>query len=646
MTERPLSITTQIATPIQIQASINSAVPVSAGDAIESVDEEPYTIKCICDYSDDDGNTIWCDTCATWQHIECFYPGRVEDASKEEFDHSCADCKPRPLELDGRAATERQKRQRQEKASNDSDKKSKRPLSKSHKKKTKPTDLQVNGFHDHDGYKNGSPQEQHQHTKKTKGHRPSQSSSSTMKRSPPLNGRPSHHAHPPSPAHTPPDSENNYHSYSQNFLALYDHEPSSQIVDTNSFANLNVVTTMSRWLNHPNPIAMKKEVGTDNMNDLVTFLKADFNRSNCPVLSVIDRAINDNGTNLHWRQLITTRPTGANALLGELNGQVGLQQEYCAEADNRWADLIHPQPFVFFPTHLPLYIDTRKEGSMCRYARRSCRPNAYLETFIVDNSEYHFAFVSERPLLANEQITIPWNFEFLSPRSLHFLNLGDEDGVPFDGPPITEEEYEQLKATTHLVLSDYGGCACDLGNGCAFARFHRNYRGRSHSQSNGVKPKRGRKPKNNHVSPTSTGHATNSRAPSEGQHEQFDEDDIASVSGSVRSKPRSRDLTPSHIEGNGILTEPSDREKRKLAMLEDTFRKMEQAQPPRKKKRASDGTTTNASTASHPTPRQRKGSMVPRNSISQASTTNSNGTQVRSGYADAGTSRRMSSTLR
>jgi hypothetical protein len=91
----------------------------------EPVDEEPYTIKCICDYQDDDGNTVYCQTCDTWQHFECYYPGRVVDASREEFDHSCADCKPRLL--DREHAAQRERHQTQNKAVNDNgDRKTKR----------------------------------------------------------------------------------------------------------------------------------------------------------------------------------------------------------------------------------------------------------------------------------------------------------------------------------------------------------------------------------------------------------------------------------------------------------------------------------------------------------------------------------------
>jgi uncharacterized protein len=614
MTERPLSITTQIATPIQ--TTFNSAASISANDALlvtESVDEEPYTIKCICDFSDDDGNTIYCETCDTWQHIECFYPGRVADASREEFDHSCSDCKPRPL--DRRHATERQRHQRQNKASNDSsDKKTKRPPSKSHKKKPKPSELQVNGFHDHDGLRNGSPQEHHSHTKK-KGHRSNQSINSQLKRSPPFNSRPNTHAHPPSPAHTPPDLPIDFqvHSYSDNFLRLYDDDDAFQHSPTNSFASLSVTNLMSAWLRDPQ--TLHNDTGIENPEDHFQQLKIPVETLKWPELVIKTKDTTINDITLSWRYLITPTALSQTGRIGELNGIVGFQKDYCDNAENQWPDMAHSRPFIFFHPRLPLCIDTRTEGSICRYVRRSCRANTILETFIASRSAYHFWLVSERPLAANEQITLPWDFRFpahIRSRYLHQLNLGDEDGTPFDGGSINEEEYNQLAQMVHNVLSDHGGCACDLGNDCAFARFHRNYHGRSHVQSNGVKSRKGRRPKQNHVSPTSTGHATNSRAASEGQPDHCDEDDSRSVSGSSRSKPHSRDLTPLNGvgESNGILTGQTEREKRKIQMTEESFKKMEQ---PQKRQRNSTG----KSTTPQPVPKSKQRSRAPRMSTSQ-----------------------------
>src|SRR6266699_5935958 len=110
MTDKLQTLSTQIASPSQIILPSNSTISVQ--DAPRKVEptvegEEPYTIKCICDFSGDDGNTIYCDTCDTWQHIECFYPNNVEEALREDFAHSCHQCNPRPL--DGHQAAERQR---------------------------------------------------------------------------------------------------------------------------------------------------------------------------------------------------------------------------------------------------------------------------------------------------------------------------------------------------------------------------------------------------------------------------------------------------------------------------------------------------------------------------------------------------------
>src|SRR5690606_25455033 len=116
-----------------------------------------------------------------------------------------------------------------------------------------------------------------------------------------------------------------------------------------------------------------------------------------------------------------------------------------------------------------------------------------------------------------EQITLPWDFRFPNnekARLLYRLGLDDDEVGGTDHPEMDDTEYQQISAWLHRLLSEYGGCACDLGNNCAFARFHRHYLGRTQPKSNA--PKKKRKAKTQNASPTSTGRATNSRAPSEG----------------------------------------------------------------------------------------------------------------------------------
>ncbi|ESZ90536.1 hypothetical protein SBOR_9085 [Sclerotinia borealis F-4128] len=653
MTERALSISTQIATPTQSSFTTSSTAVISTNDdkpVTESAGDEPYIIRCICGITEDDGNTIYCDNCDTWQHIECYYPGSIDDASREDFAHLCDDCNPQPL--DGRHATDRQKYRQIKSINDNNDKKNKRSTTKSHKKKLKPSEIQINGSNDQDSHKNAGPLDSHTH-KKTKGHRSHHSvNSQIVKRSPPYSAR--NNNHPPSPIHTPPDLPNDFqiHSYSSNFLSLYD-DDQFQETDTNTLANLSVTNKLSTW------ITDAKQFGIDTgekFNDVVRKLMMRLNPHQFPKLHVDVRTSQiNNTTKAQWKSLVTTTKTPANEPIGEINGQIGLQCDYHQNPENRWEECVHPRPLTFFIPGLPLYIDTRDGGSQCRYVRRSCKANANLETYIVANtSEYHFYLTCDTSIPPNEQITLPWDFKFLDKsrldRALHLD--GDDNRVPFDGPKISEDEYQSITNTINLVLSDHGGCACNAGKDCAFLKFHRDYYGRVHTQpqpqsngTNGVKSKKGRKPKQ-HVSPTSTGHATNSRAVSEGNPETNDDDDSRSISGSVRSKPHSRDLTPMHGLGetNGILTEPTDREKRKLAAVEDSFRKMEQGQPPRKKKRASDGSNVNlpvTTTASQTNSKPRQKSVVSRTSVSRSALANSNGSRPHD-YVDASTSQRPS----
>ncbi|KAK7745251.1 SET domain-containing protein 3 [Diatrype stigma] len=595
---------------------------------IEVVDEEPYTIKCICGFSDDDGNTIYCETCDTWQHIECFYPHNTHEAYREDFAHSCADCKPRPL--DHQRAFERQSlRQGKPNTTESLERKQKRPLTKSQKKKSKPSDAQVNG---HAGSETNAKQAHdntstHQHKKSKSTHRASQSiSSQNPKRSPPYNNKSGNpHGHPPSPATTPPDlpQEAEIHNYSSGFMNLYNDDSDVSLVQTNSFASLVISNVLSIWLRDHDKL--KQETGCD-YGDVFESLPSNIDKlRGSPELGHKKRQTQD--AVLHWQYLLTPNAIEKDVPLVELNGQIGIQKNYCEDPENRWAELSSPLPFVFFHPLLPIYIDTRKEGSVARYVRRSCKPNVVLETYLSGGSEYHFWLVSDRKIAPGEQLTIPWDFRWPKDdrtRMLQLLGLGDEDTNVQPEFDVNEvERYQTIANWINTVLSEYGGCACDLRDDCAFVRFYRTYITRTQTRSNATK-KKSRKPKTNAVSPTSTGH---SRAPSEGQGDDGADND----SGSSRSKPPSRDMTPARqgsFDTLGVLTELTDRDKRKVQMVEDTFRRMEQQPPPRKKKRISDGTGSSATTAK---PRQR-------NSASQAST-GVNGSAERR-YVDASTSKR------
>ncbi|KAK6957368.1 hypothetical protein Daesc_000152 [Daldinia eschscholtzii] len=640
MTDRTSSLPTQSVTPSQtavLSPKSTPTLPNYVSNKVQgAIEEEPYTIKCICNFTDDDGNTIYCETCDTWQHIECYYPLNIDEALREDFAHSCVECKPRPLDRQG--AFERQRLRRSKPGTAEaSERKVKRPPTKTTKKKTKPTDLGPSGqinLEIHSKYPQDHPPT-HQHKKSKSTHRSSQSiSSQNPKRSPSYGqktGNP--HGHPPSPATTPPDLPHELEiQYSNAFLNLYKDDRDVPIVRTNSFASLSISNMLSLWLQDHDKLRV--ETGC-KFDDVFQSLPPNIDSLKIPPRVESKKLPVGPDTVVHWQHLRTPETIEKNVPLMELNGQIGIQKEYCEDPENRWQELSTPLPFVFFHPMLPIYIDTRKEGSFARYVRRSCKPNAVLDTYLSDSSEYHFWLVSDRRILPGEQITIPWEFNLqkdVARRWEQLLGLGDEEaGAQPEYNEKETETYQSIASWVHAVLSEYGGCACDLGADCAFARFHRTYIFKPQQQSKETKgtKKKSRKAKASAISPTSTGHATNSRAPSEGHGD----DGVDNDSGSSRSKPPSRDMTPAPRQGSfdtlGVLTELTDRDKRKVQMVEDSFRRMEQQQqPPRKKKRTSDG-SGNSTTKSKP-----RGSFSHPGGLS-------NGVPERR-YVDAGTSRSIS----
>lgn len=568
-------------------------------------EEADGSIRCICTYSDDDGNTIFCEECKTWQHIACYYPGRETEVAEDQFAHSCADCKPR--ELDRQRAHEQMKAKLGFAAigSESLDKKSKRPPSKSHKKKTKPTDLQLNGYAvGNDGSKHGSPHDLHPAKKAKTSHKSSHSISTSAKRSP-SNGtitKVNHNGHPLSPATTPPNLPADFeHPSAVRFLVR--HGTPFEPADTNIIATLETTNKMAVW-SRPERPDFRNDAGAEL--DEVVLRKTPSPLS--PPLRV-DKQEHQvpGGPLLHWPRLITPSPIEIDVPMMELNGVVGLQSDYCEVPENRYKDLSAPLPFVFFPEHIPLYIDARREGSNARHVRRSCKPNARLATYLPDDSGWHFWLVSDRPIVANEEITLGWDFHLAGNYDDYMkrlLGLHDEatneQSVTDVVTDIDQKDYNFLDQWIDLLMAEYGACACNRGPDCAFNTFRRLCHEKLQARPSGPKRKRA-KSKPHTISPTSTGQATNSRAASEGHLDEVTENDDNSVSGSARSKPPSRDRTPARLgslDTPAILTGLTARDKRKAEQIEKIFQQEEQ-QPPRKKKKSiADGAITTSSTKS------------------------------------------------
>ncbi|GAB1191247.1 hypothetical protein APSETT444_000419 [Aspergillus pseudonomiae] len=521
----PVVITHPATEPYPVAVPLNSpAVNGAVSDSAAPEEEEPYTIKCICAFEDDDGNTVFCEGCETWQHIECYYHGR--DVPEV---HNCVDCEPRPL--DGRRATERQRRLREQ--SDGGDRKAKRSGTKSQKKKAKDGE-QVNGIHNR--------------------------SESSARDQPPAK------------------------------KAKINHRASgsvSSLADSNLFVNLELATHLARWVNEPGALASASN--GRSAQDVFTWSGGALDRSHWPSLAtetIGDPNVDIDGIHPTWKILKTRDPVRKDEIVGEITGKIGPLWKYCVEASNRWQELRHPEPFVFFHPQLPLYIDSRHEGNILRYARRSCRPNVTIKTFITNEVEYHFCFVAKEDIAADSEITAMW---YLDPQLFESTN-----GVVKQ--EFSDNAQDVAAMCISNVLSHFGGCACVAPPSCLLANVDRRRHPRAlDTNSKQISLKRKKAKSKSNISPP----ASNSRAGSEATKnlEEDDQTDTRSTSGSARGQTRSRDLTPTlQTPTEGLIfgeSELSARDKRKIAAAEKKFQQLEQDQQTshRRKKRASGQST-------------------------------------------------------
>ena len=563
------------ATPIQ---------PPSNGYSPPEENPDDDAIKCICGFNEDDGNTVFCEVCHTWGHIECYYPdGVVPDV------HECLDCKPRAIDVEG--AKERQRSARVVTSSNE--RKVKRAPAKNSKKRAK----DANGWPASDPYyatdrTSGSPRDQPPPSKRPKTTHRTSASISRKRAGSSLN------AHSPTKNLRSPARPYLGDYFSQEYMSLHE-RPEFTPIQANAYTHIAVSNDLSSWLNDPEKL---REVTGKTQHDIFQRWDRNYEELERTSPGVSIHIKEDASITIRDRHPIIKRLTldshaPAGAYIGELKGHIGRRDEYQQDPSNRWDELRHPEPFVFFHDSLPVYIDSRVEGTILRFVRRSCSPNVKIQ-IIINNGEYHFCLISTDNIQAGEEITLGWSLDERFYKTMMLISTTHN---------IDEDDEAYVINWASCVLANFGGCACGRPPGtCLMARFDaRDHPNSILTNGHGLKPPKARKTKKSgtQISPLSTGHATNSRAASETINATDPDDDNIDARSSSRSKPTSRDITPmtaTHDGSVGLGVEMSDRERRKLQQQERFFQQLENQEhaPKKGRKRNSAGSNANTPMAS------------------------------------------------
>ncbi|KAM0718719.1 hypothetical protein Q7P37_005790 [Cladosporium fusiforme] len=549
-------------------------------------EEDDGQINCICGFNEDDGNTVACDTCNKWQHIICYYP-QYGDSLPEELQHWCVECRPeRPV--NAQAAHVRQEQARYALQNGN-----KRQTTKSHKKKVKENAgaAVTNGWpldkarHDRNS---ASPRDQQPPAKRPKtSHR---ASSSTANPLPPANSRKRNgtSTHRRSVSRSP---DALFPLYSAEFIRIY-REDEYNVPHTN-VPDIQLYSSMQKWLTDPEECL---EV-TNGVEPQKVFQRWDGD------ISVIDGVSSfeirerrdpaykgSDGQPAMWRYATVAEPLATHACIGELRGHLTWKADYIEDPATRWSTLRHPEPFVFLHSQLPICIDARNEGTPVRYIRRSCSPNAELKIIITGPADYHFCFIATRDIEAGEEIAIAWDTN----SGLSGINARYSGNV-------SQKDMSGISSWVSTILANCGPCACDRGEGCLMSRFDR----RDPTVDPDGEPIKaakppGRRKKLPQISPLNTQTGT-SRSGSEARKAEVDDEptDCRSTSGSAERGSASRDITPNtHYSTNGT-TELSERERKKLAKVEELFNKQDEQASSKlsKKKRSSAGSALNTPSA-------------------------------------------------
>ena len=291
------------------------------------------------------------------------------------------------------------------------------------------------------------------------------------------------------------------------------------------------------------------------------------------------------------RRLLLDVDCSDGDLIAIYKGEIGHQDSYKKDGANQYSAYYHPKPYVLFHPNLPVYVDARRYGTEARFVRRSCRPNLALKTIVIDRSEICFGLFANQSLKLGTELTVSWDWSG-APESLHFV-----EGL--DVNRLSADHLKELAIWMHQLTLKMGDCACSGGKDCLLNQIRK---------MAGVDPGLGKAPGLNGNSrkqrkttfPVEAVANTTPKQPSPEQQafslKKEEDDESRSVSPPAsRSKPRSRDLTPSTLPDTAVeMGEMTGREARKFKEVLSRIEKQQQEeqQPPSSKRRKRNSTVS------------------------------------------------------
>ncbi|KAF9375998.1 hypothetical protein CPC16_000420 [Podila verticillata] len=490
----------------------------------EDEDEDAGIIRCICNYTDDDGFTIQCEHCLVWQHAVCV--GIVQSNVPDRY--LCEQCSPRPV--DRKRANEVQRRRigaldrkrertpppppplsrrkAQTATSSSSSKQAPNKESGSHATLT-------NNSTTHKGSLSNTDARKGKGAKTPSSHLPSHQQSHTPSSAPTTSL-----SSPQAPSSTKQkggSQPNNYRSSSTKAededLEMESDNSQEDLLDSYQFefssVEMNIVTSKAvqdlfrqvisqfrqaqsrkRSLSITSGVKLQELValandtptslpdspdlsstlgtapppGADTTN-VVSMERESLAR---PLMKVTVKHILSSSKTHHSPApqygLFAESNIGAGRFMMEFKGEVSLKSTYKSDPINQYSILATPKPFVLFHPHLDLVVDARRSGNDARFVRRSCFPNTEVKSIVVpgvQDQTVHLGLFAKVPIGKGQEITLDWDWKRDHPALQPLRSDKSKDLTRKSSKEIRKAKF--MVASTLLAQTD---CACDNKDTC------------------------------------------------------------------------------------------------------------------------------------------------------------------------------------